>query len=182
MAVALEDIVQLSADIKALAKRLPQSVPIASKDGKIYRVMQETHGESAWATFNKRFDSLYGMDCWDTDGNLRNIERGKYGIDGVCKYLDIAVQQKSMPYDLMALKLQRLKLAMEGMWCPATPPILPKPKRNHTADTKKGAVDALRMVGDGSLASYLIPTEGAFTGSVPSHFSYSLWDSGPTSG
>ncbi|KAI4293674.1 hypothetical protein K525DRAFT_214351 [Schizophyllum commune Loenen D] len=162
MPISQEDVVQLSTDIKALAKQLPSSVPIASKDGMIYRILRDSHGESAWATFNKRFDALYGEECRDADGKLKNIERGKYGLDGVCKYLDIAVQQGSMPYDLMSIKLERLKLAMQVIWCVAAiAPSLPKPKRARIVDTQKAAIEALHKIGDGSLAGYLMKMDGA---------------------
>ncbi|KAL1657695.1 hypothetical protein GGF50DRAFT_121580 [Schizophyllum commune] len=173
MPISQEDVVQLSTDIKALAKQLPSSVPIASKDGMIYRILRDSHGESAWATFNKRFDALYGEECRDADGKLKNIERGKYGLDGVCKYLDIAVQQGSMPYDLMSIKLERLKLAMQVICVPPNPtgspaareaaiaPSLPKPKRARVVDTQKAAIEALHKIGDGSLAGYLMKMDAA---------------------
>jgi hypothetical protein len=74
--------------IKDLSLKLLETVPVAQKDGEIYRIITQVDGEGPWQTFNRRLDILFGEDCRDEQGNLKNIERGKYGLGAVCKYLN----------------------------------------------------------------------------------------------
>jgi hypothetical protein len=48
-------------------------------------------------------------------GHLTHISRGRYGMDAVIKYLPIAVDQPGMLHDPMMLKLERLRVELEGL-------------------------------------------------------------------
>jgi hypothetical protein len=97
----------LITNIISLTRGLPTSVPPANKDDKIFEVMNGSVGESAWQTFNKRFDALFAEDCRDKHGRLQYIRRGKLGMDKVCQYL-ATLNLEAMPQDLVTLKLNRL--------------------------------------------------------------------------
>jgi len=99
-----QHIKSLITNIVTLSTGLPSSVPLATKEDKIYTVMSSPEGEDGWQTFNKRFDAMFGKDCHDDNGRLHFVCRGLYGMDMVTAYLkklDVA----AMPLDLMALKL-----------------------------------------------------------------------------
>lgn len=97
----------LIANIISLVNGLPRSIPLATKDDKIFEVMGSPEGESAWQTFNKRFDALFAEDCRDQHGRLHHIRRGKLGMDNICRYL-AKLDLMAMPQDLVSLKLNRL--------------------------------------------------------------------------
>lgn len=110
---SLEELVQ---DIVNLSKKLPQSVPEATKDDKIYEVMTNVDGESAWATFNRRFDILFGEDCRDKNGRLHHIRRGRHGMIKVTSYLSrVIVNENTLKgfYAPAAIKLNRLKAELQ---------------------------------------------------------------------
>jgi hypothetical protein len=99
-------------DIKILIKKLPSSLPIAERDSKIYTTLQQIHGETHWATFNRRFDILYGAELRNKATNrLPNIERGKFGLDAISAYLERIITESGMNamHEPMMLKLTRLK-------------------------------------------------------------------------
>lgn len=56
-----------------LCKDLPSSIRAAVTRDKISMVMSGLEGESAWQTFNKRFDILFAEDCHNKDGRLHYI-------------------------------------------------------------------------------------------------------------
>ncbi|KAH9912013.1 uncharacterized protein B0H18DRAFT_1127717 [Fomitopsis serialis] len=109
----LERIVQ---EIVELSKKIPNSVAEATKDDRIYDVMTNIDGESAWATFNRRFDILFGEDCRDENGRLHHVRRGRHGMNKVTSYLTrIIVNENSLKgfYAPAAVKLNRLKAELE---------------------------------------------------------------------
>jgi hypothetical protein len=112
----MADVVNAAAlivEIKGLALKLPDSVPTAKKDGEIYRIITQANGEGPWQTFNRRFDILFGEDCRDEHGKLKNIQRGKYGMGAVCKYLNTVDVDASWFLAAPAIiKLQRLHNAL----------------------------------------------------------------------
>lgn len=99
-------------EIKILCTELPVSVQNGSIRCKISQVFSMGEGESAWQTFNKRFDALFGEDCRDASGRLCHIRRGEYGMDKVSTYLS-SINFDDMPLDLVAIKLNRLKTELE---------------------------------------------------------------------
>lgn len=109
----------ISNRIQELVKALPKdTVPLAEKSGKIYTVIRTSTGDTAWETFDKRFNALYGADQYDRETQrLLHIERGKYGLDAVCQYLTLAVGIDGIPHALMMPKLERLKTELEYIWC-----------------------------------------------------------------
>ncbi|TRM56516.1 hypothetical protein BD626DRAFT_541286 [Schizophyllum amplum] len=184
---ARQDIAQ---DIKSLVKRLPSSIPSAEKSGKIYKIITGPQKESAWMTFNSRFDVLFGEDCRDAEGNLLNIERGRFGMDAVSNYVARTVVAQGMLHVPMMIKLERLKTALQllvnGPLPPPPPmtttttsrdpandgslPTIPDndngnpsavaPTKRRVPDEKKLAEKALRSFGVGALAEHILPPNG----------------------
>ncbi|KAH9019427.1 hypothetical protein EDB85DRAFT_1892558 [Lactarius pseudohatsudake] len=105
--------------ISRAAKNLPSSVPEGRRDGKLYRVMTNDsyRGETAWETFNKRMDAIFGEDCRNAEGRLENVCRGRFGIDIVTKYLTITIDQSGIKafHVPMMIKLERLKTELETL-------------------------------------------------------------------
>ncbi|KZT64308.1 hypothetical protein DAEQUDRAFT_741379 [Daedalea quercina L-15889] len=107
---------QLVQDITELSKKLPGSVPEATKDDKIYTVMTSVTGNSHWGTFNRRFDILFGEDCRNEEGRLHYIRRGRHGMAKVTSYLNrVIVDENTLKgfYTPATVKLERLKAELE---------------------------------------------------------------------
>lgn len=99
----------LIVDLVSLCQKLPSSVPTASKDDQIYRIISEVQGDDPWQSFNRKFDLLFGEDCRDEGGRLLNIRRGKYGMGAVCAYLmTINTEEPWFLADLAVIKLNRI--------------------------------------------------------------------------
>ena len=104
-----KDVRDLITNITTLSECLPESVPLASMEDKIYRVMTGEEGEGIWHTFNRRFDAVFGQDCRDEQGRLHYLRRGKFGMGTVCNYLKkMDLTTGDIPFNLMVDKLQRL--------------------------------------------------------------------------
>jgi len=67
--------------VKSLAGCLPLTLPIATKNDKIFEVFENipvpTDGSAHWKTFNRRFDILFGEDVRDLQGRLLHVTSGK---------------------------------------------------------------------------------------------------------
>ena len=102
---------QLAQDITRLSKRLPTSIPEATKDDRIYATMTKVKGDLPWETFNRRFDILFGEDCRNKEGRLFYICRGRHGMNIVTAYLSRVVNEDHLKgsYDIAAIKLERLR-------------------------------------------------------------------------
>ncbi|TRM56357.1 hypothetical protein BD626DRAFT_414028 [Schizophyllum amplum] len=133
---ARQDIAQ---DIKSLVKRLPSSIPSAEKSGKIYKIITGPQKESAWMTFNSRFDVL-----------------GRFGMDAVSNYVARTVVAQGMLHVPMMIKLERLKTALQLLVCV----IHLAPTKRRVPDEKKLAEKALRSFGVGALAEHILPPNG----------------------
>lgn len=90
MSVVYADIVSLVKNFTALCASLPSSLPVATKDDKIYTTLLRVNEGDIYMTFNRIFDILYkeDSDCRGEDGRLRYILCGKYGMDKICAYLN----------------------------------------------------------------------------------------------
>ncbi len=64
---------QLVKEITALSLSLSDAVLKASKDDKIWSVMNTEEGETPHETFNCHFDALFGEDCHDSRGHLHHL-------------------------------------------------------------------------------------------------------------
>ncbi|TFY51128.1 hypothetical protein EVJ58_g10725 [Rhodofomes roseus] len=109
----LEEIVE---EIVDLIKHLPATIPDATKDDKIYHVMTNVNEESAWATFNRRFDILFGEDCRDLNGRLHYVRRGRHGMAKVASYLSRVIMNEDTLkgfYGPAAVKLERLRTELK---------------------------------------------------------------------
>ena len=76
---AVEETIRLVKTIHTLSQALPPSVPKATTGDKIWDVMHGAESESAFQTFNQRFDALFAEDCRDAEGRLHYIRQGKSG-------------------------------------------------------------------------------------------------------
>lgn len=94
--------------ITTLSNGLPQSIPLGTKEDKIWTVMHSEEGETAHETFNRRFDAMFGEDCRDAAGRLQYVRKGKLGLGSVCAYLSKIDWADNFPLDIVAIKLQRL--------------------------------------------------------------------------
>lgn len=103
-------------DISTLSQGLPPSVKQATKDDKIWSVMNadelDEH-DSEYETFNRRFDAMFGEDCRDSAGRLQHIRQGKLGLGLICAYLSKRDWGDGFPLDLVEIKLQRLVAELE---------------------------------------------------------------------
>lgn len=110
------DLEQLVQDITELNKKLPPTIREGSKQDKLYEVMTKIDSETAWATFNRRFDILFAEDCRDENGRLHHIRRGRFGMNTVINYLNrIIVNEDQLKgfYAPAAIKLERVKTELE---------------------------------------------------------------------
>jgi hypothetical protein len=105
----VEGIQLLVKTITALSNSLPRTVPTGSVRDKIYVVMHTQEGDTPFETFNKRFDTLFGQDCRNSDGRLHHIRQGKNGMGIICAYLNTIDWTRNFPLDLAEIKLLRLK-------------------------------------------------------------------------
>jgi hypothetical protein len=98
--------------LKALVKRLPSTVPVATKDDRIVEVFTNIpvsdNPAEDWETFNRRMDALFGNELRDSNGRLLNVKRGTFGIDLILKYFDDVVTKGTLNWDLTAIKVDRL--------------------------------------------------------------------------
>lgn len=95
-------------DITTLSGSLPSLVPLATKNDKIWSVLNSEPRDTAHETFNRRFDALFGEDCRDSAGRLQYIRNGKLGMGLVCAYLSKCDWSDGFPLDLVEIKLQRV--------------------------------------------------------------------------
>jgi len=94
-------------NITTLSAKLPKIVPNGSEDDKIWAVMNRKEWETAFETFNERFDALFGEDCRDSDGRLHYVRKGKLGMALIGSYLS-KIEWSGFPLDLVEIKLIRL--------------------------------------------------------------------------
>src|SRR5712692_7492592 len=99
---------QLVKEITALSLSLSDAVLRASKDDKIWSVMNTEEGETPHEIFNRHFDALFGEDCCDSRGRLHHLRQGKHGMGLVVSYLSKINWTAGFPLDLVELKLQCL--------------------------------------------------------------------------
>ncbi|EIW75462.1 hypothetical protein CONPUDRAFT_158923 [Coniophora puteana RWD-64-598 SS2] len=129
----------IAQEIQELAKKLPNTVPLGEKDGKIYCVITGSQKDTEWETFDSRFNAL---------------------MEAVVKYIFIAVEQPNMEQTPMMIKLERLKQELEKLVITTAPPIAAaatKSKKLVVPDPVKDAKNALRSIGRGALANHLLP-------------------------
>lgn len=98
--------------LKALAQNLPKTVPVATKDDRIFQVFANIpvtdQPAEHWETFNRRMDALFGHDLRNSDGRLLHVKRGPFGINLVLQYCDDAASKGTLNWDLAAIKIDRL--------------------------------------------------------------------------
>jgi hypothetical protein len=71
--LASATIKQLVKEISALSNSLLDAVLKASKDDKIWSILNIKEGDTLHETFNCRFNTLFGEDCHDPCGHLHHV-------------------------------------------------------------------------------------------------------------
>ncbi|KAF7328569.1 Dimer-Tnp-hAT domain-containing protein [Mycena venus] len=116
--LAAKPILDLIKKIGKLSPLLPETVPEAPADDDIHRIitrLEHPDGTVA-ATFNRRFDILFGEDTRGSDGRLKNIRRGDFGMGCVVEYLNsIHWESARIPFDLTEPKLTRVANELEHL-------------------------------------------------------------------
>ena len=102
------EVQSLIKNIVTLSNNLPVSVPLGTKEDKIWTVMNMAEGDTAHETFNKHFDAMFGEDCQNSVGHLQYIHRGKHGLGLICSYLSSIDWTDYFPLNIVKIKLQRL--------------------------------------------------------------------------
>lgn len=109
----LEEVKGLVDRLTELSKKLPVSVPLATKESRIYRLVTTINEHDTYETFNRIFDLLFKEDnqCRNEEGRLIHVTRGKFGMDKFCSYLiGVPWTDPSMAraYDLVKIRLLRV--------------------------------------------------------------------------
>ena len=104
----LATVFSLLKEIGTLSNSLGDSVQKASKNDKIWSVMNTEEHNTPHKTFNRRFDALFAEDCHDSNGRLHHVRQGKLGMGLIVSYLSKINWALGFPLDLVELKLQRL--------------------------------------------------------------------------
>jgi hypothetical protein len=112
------EIQSLITNITTLSNDVPASVPLGTKEDKIWTVMNaaRAEGDTAHETFNRRFDAMFGEDCRNSVGHLQYICRGKHGLGLVCSYLSNIDWTDNFPLDIVEIKLQQLQAELKQLW------------------------------------------------------------------
>ncbi|KAJ7107579.1 hypothetical protein C8R44DRAFT_744751 [Mycena epipterygia] len=116
--LATTPILGLIKKTRKLSALLPEIVREATDADDVYRVITKVHGidDTIAGTFNRRFDILFGEDCRDADGRLKNIARGDFGMNCVIEYLEsIHWESAGIPLDLAGNKLTRVVVELEHL-------------------------------------------------------------------
>ena len=71
--------------------------------------------EMAHEIFNKWFDAMFRENCWDSNGHLQYICKGKLGLELVSSYLS-GINWDDFPLDIIEIKLWRLLVELEALW------------------------------------------------------------------
>lgn len=91
-----------------LSNSLLQSVQQGMKEDIIWTMMNADERDTPHETFNRRFDAMFGEDCWDSAGRLHYIRKGKHGLGLVCSFLSKLDWANSFPLDIVEIKLSQL--------------------------------------------------------------------------
>ncbi|KAJ6522529.1 hypothetical protein DFH09DRAFT_1097114 [Mycena vulgaris] len=136
--LATKPILDLIKKMKKPTAQFPEAIPLASDADDIVRVITTIHGidNSVRGTFNRRFDILFGEDCRDDDGRLKNIRRGDVEMPCVLNYLEsIHWESAEIPLDLAGIKLKRIVDELELLCTENAPPATTQGKKNQPRNT-----------------------------------------------
>ncbi|KAJ6632240.1 hypothetical protein B0H10DRAFT_1937906 [Mycena sp. CBHHK59/15] len=115
--------------LTTLSKALPDSVPKATEEDDIRRIMTEVTGDDPQQTFVRRFNIVFGMQTRDSEGHLTRIRRGALGMDCVLEYLNsIPWISTTIELSVVEPKLSQLIEEMERL-CSPSPAAKPKAKK-----------------------------------------------------
>ena len=120
MTTSVAAVQSLVNDITTLSNGLPSFIQQATKQDKIWSVMNTDQCDTVHETFNQRFDAMFREDCRDSAGHLQYIHKGKLGMGLVCSYLSKCDWADGFPLDIVEIKLQRLCVELKYLWYVAT--------------------------------------------------------------
>ena len=102
----------LVTELQALLKKLPKSVPPATRQDKICEVFIKIpipfDPTQDWEVFNRRMDALFSEDLRDASGRLYHLKRGAFGLDMVIAYIVQVMAGGNLIWDIAAIKVDRL--------------------------------------------------------------------------
>ena len=99
--------------ITTLSNSLPQSIPLGTKEDKIWTAMHTEESKTAHETFNRHFDAVFREDCRDAASHLQYLHKGKLGLGNICTYLSKIDWAEGFPLDIVEIKLQRLIVELQ---------------------------------------------------------------------
>jgi len=109
---AYKDFFTKVTNLTALAKSIPETVPLATKDDEIYRISEKfplpEQMSEDWEIFNRRMDILFGENVRDGNGRLSNLRRGPYGMDLVIEYLLQVTERGFLLWEAALVKVERI--------------------------------------------------------------------------
>jgi hypothetical protein len=109
---AYKDFFTKVTNLTALAKDIPETVPLATKDDEICRIFEKfplpEQMSEDWEIFNRRMDILFGENVRDGNGRLSNLRRGPYGMDLVIEYLLQVTERGFLLWEAALVKVERI--------------------------------------------------------------------------
>ncbi|KAK1227395.1 hypothetical protein PQX77_009610 [Marasmius sp. AFHP31] len=106
--------------LRTLTSKLPNTVREASEQDVIYtafqNVLESNDPSEGWEIVNRRMDILFGQQERDANGKLKNIMRGKFGMDLVLEYLERAAKSGCIIWDAIQPRLARIASDMQDYW------------------------------------------------------------------
>ncbi|KAJ6611142.1 hypothetical protein B0H10DRAFT_2224365 [Mycena sp. CBHHK59/15] len=136
--LAIKPILNLIKKIKKLLAHLPETIPEALDTNDIVCVITTVHGidDSVRGSFNHCFDILFGEDCRDADGQLKNIRCRDAGMAFVINYLkSIHWESANIPLDLAGIKLKCIADELEHLCAENPAPATAQGKKNQLHNT-----------------------------------------------
>jgi hypothetical protein len=108
--------------LKDLAKKLPSSVPLATKQSRTVEIFSKNpipdDPAGQWETFVKRMDNIIGEDTRDAStGRLPHVQRGRYGLDMVLAYLDDCIAKDNLLWEAANPRGLRLLNELKAISC-----------------------------------------------------------------
>ena len=109
---AYKDFFMKVTNLTALAKSIPETMPLATKDDEIYHIFEKfplpEQMSEDWEIFNRRMDILFGENVRDGNGRLSNLRRGPYGMDLVIEYLLQVMERGFLLWEAALVKVERI--------------------------------------------------------------------------
>ena len=109
---AYKDFFMKFTNLTALAKYIPETVPLATKDDKIYHIFEKfplpEQMSEDWEIFSQCMDILFGENVCNGNGHLSNLRHGPYRMDLVIKYLLQVMKRGFLLWEVALVKVERI--------------------------------------------------------------------------